>query len=178
MFKKIKKITQRAINSLFQVRRFVVLEKNFDDIYEKLKYYLALHLTEIFNQKMDKNTSEVLAVQVMLYLMGADLTYIYETRDKEIQKEIDSIKHLIEPNAKDIMINYDEIKELVIRVVVMKQIVYKSRYGEEWINTKQFKNTTKIFELNENEYKNSIDINEFLLCAKGYLEKQNLKKNK
>ena len=149
-----------------------VLNKNFDEIYETLKYYLAAHLLRIFSEEYNKQNAEALSVQVMLYLMGADLTFIYNSRDEDIQDEIDEIRDLIEPKAINIMKTNNEIKELVIRTVMAKMVLFKCRYGKKWINSVEFRNAEKILKMNENTHKDLFNIEHFLLIAKHYIEDQ------
>ena len=171
VLKKISSIIM-AILSLFKKTNFDVLNENFDEIYETLKYFIAKQLFRIFSEEFNKQTAEALSVQVMLYLMGADLSFIYKTRDKDIQDEIDMIWDLIEPKAINIMKTNNEIKELIMRTLMIKMILFKSRYGKKWINTLEFRNAEKILKMNENTYKDLFDIENFLLIANQFIEDQ------
>ena len=172
MLKKLISYLIMPILLIFKKNEFDVLNENFDEIYESLKYFISKQLFRLFSEELNKRTAEVLSVQVMLYLMGADLSFIYNSRDKDIQDEIDNIWDLIEPKAINIMKANNEIKEIIIRTSMVKMIFYKSKYGKKWINTVEFRNVEKILKMNEDAYKDLFDIEKFLLIAYRYIEDQ------
>ena len=152
------------------------MKPDFNDMLETFKTTDEVCRLELY-EELVKEYSEsgledpkVLAVQVVNYLMGDDFDEVYGAVSQDVKLRIDKIRNLIEEKAEQKMRQSGEVRELIVRSIMLKAVLYSCRYGDSWVKSTYMKNIEYLIKKYGSEVTGSDDFENYRRIASKFHE--------
>ena len=162
------------INFILGINKFDHMCESFEKLDKASRFYYYLRLRKKYKAEFGIDKSEVLAVQVVNYLMGIDFDEVYSSVENSVKKRIDEIVDIILEKADEEMKDR-EVREFVSRTLIVKTSIYSSKY-ENYTKSIEFSNwgniINKYFSKDKPEFEHIHDFKLYAKFIKNFINKQ------
>jgi hypothetical protein len=142
---------------------------------QSVRFAMYLELSSLYKKELEPESASVLAIQVTNYLHGDDFSRVYESLKSDVRSKVDSIRHLIEPKAAEVMTNNTEIREVVVRFIMTTYLIYGCLFDKEWLDKPEMKSRQILihkFGGNGNDIPDSEDFARYIDFAMNFVQKR------